>query len=185
MHQQQREAKPTIEDLIPDYLNGDMRKTALDFIEYMRENKMPFRWVGTNTWQANYKSKCLCRIWLCTEEGFLGFFGRPGRPSWIVSPFLEHIGKYEEVIINRGWQPIFWDNIAYCVFSPESGIPHKIKGCNQNKWCAGGRIFSIFGKEIKNLHRDPSFPWIWDPDEATIDCIGSLLALEKQARNEK
>ena len=28
--------KPKLEQLIPEYLEGDMKKTALDFIAYMR-----------------------------------------------------------------------------------------------------------------------------------------------------
>jgi len=37
----EKKAKPQIEEVIPQYLDGDMRRAALGFVAHLRANKMP------------------------------------------------------------------------------------------------------------------------------------------------
>ena len=39
-YKEQKAIKPKIEDLIPNHLDGDMKESALDFIAFLRKNKM-------------------------------------------------------------------------------------------------------------------------------------------------
>jgi len=54
--------KPVIEDSICDLLGGDARKNALDFIAYLRENKLNPQWSAANAWKVNYKTFSVCFI---------------------------------------------------------------------------------------------------------------------------
>ena len=46
---EQNKIKPMIEDVIPDFLDGDNKKIALEFIAYLRENKKMCRSKENNT----------------------------------------------------------------------------------------------------------------------------------------
>ena len=180
--QQQRITKPLIEDVIPEYLDGDMKKNALNFIAYLRANRMKPLWHGLNTWKANDKGTGLYSIMLCEGDGEgWGYYGRPRPkilPSWVVSPWLVHMCEYEESILSEGLQNLIWDNVFYCVHSPgQSG-----KGCSSNKGCAGGHDVTILGKEFKGLCRCRPHASVLDPDEAAIHGIKRLLELERKAR---
>ena len=54
--------KPKLEQLIPEYLDGDMRKTALDFVAYMRGNKMSPSYRPSLRYKCTYKGKGICTI---------------------------------------------------------------------------------------------------------------------------
>ena len=43
---EQRKARPKIEDAIPEYMDGTMKAAALDFIAWLRANKMSPGWAG-------------------------------------------------------------------------------------------------------------------------------------------
>ena len=172
--QPQKATKPMIEDVIPECLDGEMRENALAFVAWLRTNKMKLVWSAWQTWRANYKSKIICTIRLPFP---------PCKNTWGITPQLDYIKGYEELIISEGLQNIFLDNITYCVFSSgQSGI-----GCNQNNPCFGGEIRTIFGKKIKYVCRDSPTKFIRfiDPSEMTIGGIKRLLALEQKTREEK
>ena len=57
---EQKALKLKIEDEIPKFLDGEMKQSALDFIAYMRANKMQPAWLSTNSWKANYKGQNIC-----------------------------------------------------------------------------------------------------------------------------
>ena len=54
--------KPKLEDIIPEYLERDMRKTALDFISYMRANKMSPAYRPSYCFKCKSKNKTICTI---------------------------------------------------------------------------------------------------------------------------
>jgi len=88
LYQQQKAAKPMIEDVIPDYLDGEMRKAALDFVAHMRANKMKPVWYTANSWKAIYKSKCICVIKLRNDDW------KNAEHSWSVHPYLNYMSRY-------------------------------------------------------------------------------------------
>ena len=171
--QEQKAIKPLIEDAIIESLDGGMKKAALDFIAYMRENKMKPVWAVTNQWKAMYRGKCICRIYIKNGE----YDDRLcASPFWVVRLDPLYLNEYEESILSEGLQNMIWDNASYCVHK-KSGT-----GCNPNKPCVGGRTMTLFGNEIKGICVCPINVNICDPDDATINRIKKLLAFEKKAR---
>ena len=178
----QKKNKAKIEDFISEYLDGDMKKLALDFVAHMRENKMTLRWAGfTNAWKAVCKGRCICYINLSW-----------GDVKWLVTPYLENINDYEGSIISESLQDFVLDNVIYCCHAdkyerPEGSPPVKHFGLNYpcNLWnCAPGADIIVCGKEIKNKCRNGNrrFYWFKNPGAEEIEAVKKLLDFEKKAR---
>ena len=182
--------KPKLETLILEYLNGDMRKTALDFIAYMRENKMSPSYRPSLRYKCTYKGKGICTISLPRA------FGNPNpysdnefgqewmsqeniKNNWVVIPQLDYLDEYENEIDER-MKNIIWDkkNIYFCngCWASNPNFPDPRDSCGPRP------VRTIFGKEFSNLC-GRGFFWFFNPDEAAIDCIKRLLELERQAKN--
>ena len=182
LYQQQKAVKPLVEDIIPEILDGDMKKNALDFVTHIRENKIKPAWVLTNQWKANYKGRCICKIILKQDCW-------TSNDSWIVAAWLENINEYEDIIINENLQDLVWDNVYYCVHKPAGSpsgakIQHALKyPCNL--WnCAPGKNIMLCGKELTNICRNSNRQYFWfhDPSQSDLDGIKRLLELEQKAR---
>ena len=172
----QRETKPNVEDVLPYFLDGEMRKTALGFVAHLRENKMTLRWAGIqNVWSANCKGKIICKVMLINDnwKNVPQYSGH----SWVVEPYLLFMDKYKDIIINEGLQDIIWDNFVDCVSCPSFRKSH-----SYDRPCSPGVTAVILGKEIKHFCATRPLTWIWDPDEADINSIKRLLELEQMAR---
>jgi len=178
----QKKTKPMIEDVMPDYLEGDILKNALSFIAYLRENKMKPVWAITNGWKAVYKGKTLYYIRLPLYESH---FKRPNQPagttwerSWCVTPFLMNLAKYENLITDETDKKIIVDNLYGCVpycggvscstKNPEMRIT--VCGTELVRYCHSGMLGN------RSL-------WIVNPDGTEINSIKKFLELEKNARN--
>jgi len=177
----QKVNKPKIEDVIPVYLDGDMRKIALDFAAYMRENKMQPVWCLSNAWKAVYKGKCICYIRMPSGP-YDNQFDQPRMPEgdrsrnfWVVTPYLNHISEYEWVIMEEGLHDLISENLYRC------------NSCHPDRDdCALHRkdTRTILGNEVNGLCWGRPAYWFWNPGEAEINCIKRLLELEKKARTE-
>jgi len=176
---EQKNTKPMIEDVMPNYLDGDMLTSALEFIAYLRENKMKPTWAITNGWKAVYKSKVLYYIRLPLYEAH---FNRPNQPgetswqrSWCVTPFLRNLAEYDHLITDEVDKKIIVDNLYGCV-------PYCRGGCAEEK------KITVCGTElVRYCHSamlDNRSLWIVNPDESEISSIKKLLEMEKQARVE-
>jgi len=95
LYQQQKAIKPLALDVIPEYLDGGMKESAIDFAMWLRANKMKPSWVLTNQWRAVYKGKSICRITLRQPQ-----IANP-KWQWIVTAYLEHLAAYEEIVISE------------------------------------------------------------------------------------
>lgn len=186
LYQQQKAIKPLAEDVIPEYLDGEMKESALLLVAWLCANKMKPRWVLTNQWIVSYKSRNICRITL--HQGFT-----PQKFKWIITAYLEHLEEYEETVISENLQNYLWDNVYYCVQKPKESLPAE-ESRNYaltypcNIWgCAPGKNVMICGKELTNICRNSNRQYFWchDPDEATINAIKRLLELEQKARLKK
>jgi len=62
LSQEQKNIKPRIDDIINDFLSGDALNNALNFIDYLKDNKMSPRWSATSTWTVRHKSRRVCVI---------------------------------------------------------------------------------------------------------------------------
>jgi hypothetical protein len=176
----QKKSKPVIEDVIPEYLEGDMKEAAQNFVAWLRANKMQPVWASANIWKASYKGGAICAV-----QRPISVYSQY-KSSWVISPHLNYINKYEEEVVNEGLQDTFWDCIVYCDHSGDrSG-----KGCSPNKPCAGGKSIMRLGKEISGVcssgcNAAYAFTRICDPGETAINDIKRLLLMEQKAREEK
>jgi hypothetical protein len=160
---EQKRTTPKVEDVIPDYLDGNMRKAALDFAAYLRENKMSPGWAGfTNAWKASSKGRCICYI-------RLGMGGSVSvkNVKLVVAPFLENIKEYEQTVIDENLQRFLWNNVLYCAQKPKESEPLEASRnyaldypCNH--WdCAPGKDITICGKELTNICRNGNRQHFW------------------------
>ena len=177
--------KPKLENLIPEYLDGDMKKIALDFIAYMRANKMSPAYQPSLRYKCSYKGKGICTIRLPRANGsgnggFDNEFNQAWMPGdrsknfWAVVLELNNFHTYEDLIDDE-MKSIIWEkkNIYFCNncwYTPENP-----------RACAPGRSMTVLGKKFENLC-GRGFFWFFNPDEATINCIKKLVEHEKQAR---
>ena len=159
-----------IENVIPEILDGERKKTALDFVAYMRGNKLKPVWTLTNTWKAMYKGKNLYHILLRNDE-WKETEQRWGKNAWLVKLYIFHTDKYYDQIMSEELQNFIWDNIKYCT--------------NCGGKCTPGHDAVILGKQIKGQCNVYPLVWAFDPNEAAIESIKRLLELEMQARNEQ
>jgi len=170
---EQKKSKPKIEDVIPEYLDGDAKRIALDLVAYMRENKMTLRWGGiTNTWKSMYKGNCICRMDLCMGRSW------EKNKKWVITPYLSYLHEYENLILNEKYQNIIWDGMTYCNGCPPNKGGSRVK----NRPCIGGFNATILGKECKGVCANVRLTRVSDPDEATLDGVKKLLEFEKKAR---
>ena len=164
----QKELKPKIEDVIPIFLEGVVKNSALGFIAHMRENKMQPVWSAHNSWSANYKGKKICTVKLP-----LSFF--PYK-RWVIIPHISRWSKitgsyneYEGAIKNDGLQNLVWENVNVC------------RSCAN---CGPGWDTTFLGRDFKNVcHNIPV--WFRDPDEKEIEFVKIILRLMRQTMVEK
>ena len=184
----QRIAKPSAEEVIPDFLDGDVKENALNFAVYMRENKIPLKQYTTAraTQSAKYKGKEICRMVLynAKDKKFYDLRQPTGIQSWLVMPHINHINEYENVIINEGLHNTLWENIKYCVWGENSGMSGDYRGCSSSHGCAGGTNLTVCGKTLKGVGFCRPYMF-WNPGEMEIKTIKRLLELEKNSRTGK
>jgi len=176
----QKKPKPEIENVIPEYLDGDMKKTALDFVAWLRANKMNPVWASANIWKATYKGGTICALQL-PISGYSVY-----KNSWIISPHLNRINEYETEIASEELQDTVLDCIVYCDHA--SGCSGH--GCSPNKFCAGGDTKTILNKELSGVccagcNAAFAFTRICDPDLTAVSNIKKLILMEQKAREEK
>ena len=174
LYKTQKKIKPKIEDIYSECLAGDTKQTALDFVAYMRENKMAPVWASANSWKCSCKGKGICYIrthgtaWNHTSD----------LASWSVTLYGDYIygdavNRYYDFVVNENYQDIIWNTRAL----------KKCHRCQPQKCAAAGTEdgfagFSMvfFGKTFENVCRngDTSFS---DPDARTIAYIKGAIEI--------
>ena len=152
-----KKARPKIEDVIVDFLSGDSLKNALDFIAYLKENKMSPQWSATNSWKVSFKAHNVCFIRL---SGAVHYHSLEAG-SWHIRAF---IGEFEDYLPDD-YKEIVWSNIRYC---------NKCSSCN-------GKRMVIFGKEIDNVCDSIV---VKNPSAKAIECIKKIIPMRKNAIQE-
>ena len=183
----QRKLRPKIEEVIPLIVDKDNQQNALEFVVWLRENKMSPGWGGVhNTWNVNYKGKVLCKIALVTTN-----FGIPIKNQWTCSLYLANIEKYEDTILSENLQNYVWDNVIFCVCASNMDRPTNapnikhlasMGGACKKAKCA--IPVTICGKVFDYKCGNGTFRCFWfvNSNEAEMTAIKRLIQLEKQAR---
>lgn len=162
---EQKKIKPKIEAMIIEQLEGGNRQSALDFVAYLRGNKMPPTWTSANSWKVGYKNKGVCYIKL----------DQHGRDIWRVNPIIDHTEEYDAFTEAENLRGIIWKNVAYCT------------RCHPNTCAPKGEadVFSgvrkiYWGKEIDGVCRGGDTSFV-NPDAEAIECLKKLFAFKQRA----
>lgn len=145
---EQGKVKPKIEDIVSVYFKGETRENVLDFIAYLRSNKMTPQWASINSWKISYKSKGIAYIKLWNA-------------SWYVDPDVNPgDGAFEIYAKNEKLAKIILANIETCT------------NCLPNGKCTPGHSAKIFGKDFRNVCHAPRFQ---NPNAKELDCIKKIF----------
>ena len=169
----QNKLRPKIEEIIPEYLTCDNRKRALEFIAFLRENKIKPTWAIQNGWKATYKGKVLYYIRLPRYASHFRNLkqsdGTSWENSWVFTPYLHNMSNYEDSVINENLREFVLSGLHYCV-----PCAHRL--CPKEK--------TIFGNKIQNLCGGDLYGgmalWYVNPNETEIGAIKSCWNLRKK-----
>ena len=170
IYQKQKADKPQIEDVIPDCLDGEMRKLALDVATFLRANKMSPTWASFNSWKSSCKGKGICYVKLLeTNSSMLSY---RGGHKWAVTLIPLDWSRYREWVNAEGYADKFTEKPHYC------------HGCGRptGESCGGRKDFTVNGKEIKGVCGHNFMRWINEPDAETVVGIKRFLESEKAVR---
>ena len=178
---EKKETKSKIEDVIPEYLVGEIQKAALEFVAYLKGNKFSPRLStnNTETWKVIYKSKCICTIHFCKPWKWIQEMKE--NATWVVEPHLLYFHEYEDLIMSEGLQKIIWDGIIFCNGCP----PSKGGRRDKNRSCIGGQCATVLGKELKGICANVPLTRVCDPNETEIGGIKRILELEQRAKDKE
>jgi hypothetical protein len=149
--------KVKIENAVRDVLDGEQLKNTLDFIAFLRENKMNPANTSKNGWKISSKACVVCYIGLNPDTGDL----------WI-NPF---IGEYEYNSLSDELKEIA---LARKKQGSPCSVCHVISGDGYN---CSYKLKTIFGKEYADAcARSISFI---NPNADEFECIKKLVVLRK------
>jgi len=155
-YKDQKADKPKIEDVAGKYLAGDNLTNLLDFLSFLKDNRLNPRWDYTNRWSFNYKSKKVCYISISDSENAWTFFPQ-GISLKSTDKWFE---EYNRHITDGGVKELVWSNLY-------------------NKECKGGKCKGLVNHEIMGRVFDRvCFCWsirIKNPDSAALDNSKKLV----------
>jgi len=163
---EQIKTKPKIEDVMNENLDGDILKNALDFVAYLRENKLNPRWTAKNAWWVDYKGKHLFSIRVGPKEPVTWGYGLESR-SWQIAHwdignwFLNNPEKYKELTDCDTFKKFIWSSL------------HPCKRC---MCCAPGHNGTYFGKKFESV----CGPRVFNPDAEALEHTKKLLECRKK-----
>ena len=68
LFKQQRKTRPKVEDMICKYFEGDMKQNALDFVTWLRANKLSPRFAATNAWYVYHENDNFMQLRIDSKE---------------------------------------------------------------------------------------------------------------------
>ena len=149
--------KQIIEDVINDTFEGETQKNALDFVTFLRGNKMNPTNTSKNGWKISSKACVVCYIWIESETGTL-----------TLNPF---IGEYKHSSLSDKFKEIVWSKKPQ---GAPCGICHIISGDGYN---CSYKIKAIFGKNFDDAcARSIVFK---NPHSSEYECLKELLLMRK------
>jgi NAD-dependent dihydropyrimidine dehydrogenase PreA subunit len=153
---QMREAKPKpkIEDVAKTFLGGGALQNALDFVAFLRANKLNPAWSAANAWKVSYKGFTVCFIRMHGAAEYHGLV--PG--EWNLAPF---IGEYEADALPDEDKETAWANKRTC------------SGCGQ---CAL-QLDTVFGKKYD--YACEAAICFRNPDVKAIACAKKIITLRR------
>jgi len=114
-----------IENDAVEFLENEKQKNMLDFVAWLKKNKMPPVWGSYYSWKSSFKGKGMC---------YLGI--DPSNGSWNINPYIDGF-EDENALPNEQLKEMVWSRVDTC----------KICGCS----CWPGNDKTILGKHYENV----------------------------------
>ena len=151
----EKAAKPKVEDVILDVVKKEHQKAALDFVGFIRANKMTPAWASKNAWKVNYKGKVLCYI----RTSGTAHYHNLDDGSWHINFAVYSDSVYDIAASDEAVKGI-WDKLRFC------------QKCANNN-CAPAKSLTINGKVFDKLCHQ----WLVmkNPDAEALDCVKKLV----------
>ena len=121
LYRQQKVIKPKIEDVAKDFIDGDKLKNLMDFLSFLRINKLTPRWQSSNSWKVSYKGKGMCFIKIVGTSWFV-MHSAMTREKWFVGYneyFPDELKEFVRENIKGGWCPNNCKGRSKTVFGKE------------------------------------------------------------------
>lgn len=121
-----------IETYIEENLSGEMRETALDFVEFLRANKFTFYKDNCDCWKnkiyywVKYNDECVCFIAI----------KYPDEPDNLWTVWSDECIAYEDTTVSDEIKNVGWRYVDVC------------GNCGS---CGGGKEKIIFGKNFPRV----------------------------------
>ena len=152
--QQQKIDKPTPEDTFSEFLVGETKNNALNFIAWLHENKLIPRWDGIYRWKVNYKSHYVCYISLSWP---------PSNGIWEVKPNRLFFGEYGKYIADDELKKFVLDIV-------------QLPGCNRD--CGRMKNEEFLGKKFDEVCACWPFR-TKNPDGAAFENLKKLILISR------
>jgi hypothetical protein len=124
----QKAIKPRIEDVAKELKSKNDLNNLLDFLEFLKENKLAPRWQSSNTWIVRYKNKRVCNLRInYREDGW-----RISNNQFIHEKWFENSNKYP---LDIELKDFILDNIS-------------APGCLSKTDCKGIENITVLGKHF-------------------------------------
>ena len=126
----QRKTKPKVEDVAKEILDKDKQKNVLEFVEFLKDNKLTPKWASYDSWKVTYKSKGVCFIKMNQQDEFWTI-----APSQLTSS--EWFANCDKYITDAELKEFVLDNIS----GPRCTI----------RDCKGRQNITILGKKFDEV----------------------------------
>jgi len=159
LSKEQLKIRPKIEDVISEQLEDNRRQNALDFVAYLRANKLNPTWTAANAWWVNYKGKRLISIrvrGVDTEGMPWGYGLSPG--SWHIGHWLQGFNFPD--CLSDELKQFIWLNMLPC------------KYCMS---CKPGHTGEFLGKQFESV----CYFRVENPDAEGLVFVKELLEHKK------
>jgi len=161
----EKPAKPQVEEIIADVLSNEALENALDFVAFLRANKLSPRWASLNSWAVSYKNQRVCYIRLSGTAPYHNLEDGSWHINHVNYGQTNLVGDDNgQLISDEKLKDMVWSNVKYC-----------IKCYN----CKAGNIVTVLGKQFDEVCH--SWLMMKNPDVDAISCAKRIVLMRKQA----
>jgi hypothetical protein len=128
----QKTNKPKIEAVAGQLMDGDFKTEFMEFLDFLKQEKIRCQWGSTNSFNANYKNKRVARILIAGGSGFI-------QNHWRIIVATTDRDKFDSYLEGQTTEirDMFMEKIN--------------KKCTKCGICAPGKTFDILGERYENI----------------------------------
>ena len=114
-----KEARLKVEDAIKDVLTGNVCEEALDFVVFLRENKLTTPWSATNLWKIRFKGKDIGFMSIYGTAAYRGLSENSWQICFTANEFATCDTVYgEQYMLSGSQKNIVWNTLNNCKNHP-------------------------------------------------------------------